>query len=95
MTITDGQIHDLLTFARAGRQTDRKRALHDSCIAALRGSIPHRQRCMQEHLRLKRLRAVIRDFFKDKPPGTTIEQHELDAYHQRLREVALDEEVRP
>lgn len=91
MTITDDQIRELLAFSRGGRQTDRKRALHDSCIAALEGSLPHRHRCMQEHLRLKRICTVIRDFFKDKPPGTTIEQHELDAYHQHLREAAQEE----
>lgn len=89
VTITDDQIRELLAFSRAGRRTDRKLALGDNCIAALEGSLPHRQQCMQEHLRLNRLRAVIRDFFKDKPPGTTIEQHELDAYHRRLREAAL------
>lgn len=33
------------------------------------------------------LRRVVRDFFKDKPPGTTIEPHDLDAYHRRLRKV--------
>ena len=41
-----------------------------------------------DELRRARIRRVIRDFFKNKPPGTTIEQHELDAYHRRLREAA-------
>ena len=40
--------------------------------------------------RRERIHAVIRDFFKNKPPGTTIEQHELDAYHRRLRKAAQD-----
>jgi hypothetical protein len=41
-----------------------------------------------DELRRARIRAVVRDFFRDKPPGTTIEQHELDEYHRRLREAA-------
>ena len=43
-----------------------------------------------DELRRTRIRAVIRDFFRDKPPGTTIEQHDLDAYHRRLREAAQE-----
>lgn len=41
--------------------------------------------------RRQRIRAVIRDFFRDKPPGTTLERHELDAYYRRLREAAQEE----
>lgn len=37
-----------------------------------------------------RIRRVIHDFFQDKPPGTTIEQRELDEYHRRLREAARE-----
>lgn len=43
---------------------------------------------MLDDLRRARIRRVIRDFFKDKPPGTTIEPHELDDYYRRLREAA-------
>jgi hypothetical protein len=39
-----------------------------------------------DELHRQRLRRVIRDFFRDKPPGTTIEQHDLDEYHRRLQE---------
>jgi len=42
----------------------------------------------EDKQRLARTRAVSRDFFKDKPPGTTIKQDELEAYWARLREVA-------
>lgn len=38
--------------------------------------------------RLARLRAVTREFFAGKPVGTTIEQHDLDAYRQRLQDAA-------
>lgn len=38
--------------------------------------------------RRQRIRAVIRDFFRDKPLGTTFERCELDAYYRRLREAA-------
>ena len=90
MTITDGQIRDLLALSRGGRQTARRLELGDACIKALEGSVPHRQRCLQEHLRWERIRAVIKDFFRDKPPGTMIEDCELFAYCRRLREAARE-----
>ncbi len=40
-----------------------------------------------DELRRLRIRRVIDDFFRDKPPGTTIERHAIDEYHRRLREV--------
>ena len=86
--ITDVQIRDLLAFAHTGRQTDRKRMLRDNCIKALEGSAPHRQWCLQEHLRVERIRAVIKEFFRDKPPGTTIADQDLAAYRLRLQEAA-------
>jgi hypothetical protein len=43
---------------------------------------------MNDELRRARMRRIVRDFFRDKPPGTTIEQHDLDDYHRRLREAA-------
>lgn len=43
---------------------------------------------MIDELSRHRLRRVIRDFFRDKPPGTAIEQHDLDEYHRRLQEAA-------
>lgn len=42
----------------------------------------------EDKQRLARLRAVSREFFTDKPVGTTIEQHDLDAYRQRLQDAA-------
>jgi hypothetical protein len=39
-------------------------------------------------LRRRCIRRVVRNFFQDKPPGTTIEPLELDAYRRRLREAA-------
>lgn len=44
---------------------------------------------MINELRRQRVRRVIRAFFLDKPPGTTIEQRELDEY-RRLRETARE-----
>ena len=41
-----------------------------------------------------RLRRVVRDFFQDKPPGTTIEQSDLDRYHRQLREVVEEHRSR-
>jgi hypothetical protein len=41
--------------------------------------------------RRERLYAIIRDFFKDKPPGTPIEQRDLDDYYRRLREAAKEQ----
>lgn len=35
----------------------------------------------------EKLRRVVRDFFADKPPGTSISEHDLAAYRQRLRAV--------
>jgi hypothetical protein len=35
---------------------------------------------------LEKLRAISRDFFQDKPPGTTIEEPALAAYRQCLRD---------
>lgn len=40
---------------------------------------------------IARMRVVSREFFSDKPVGTTIEQRDLDAYRQRLRDVAREE----
>ena len=40
--------------------------------------------------RRDRLRAIVRDFFKDKPPGTAIAQADLEAYYRRLREAAKE-----
>jgi hypothetical protein len=42
----------------------------------------------EDKQRLARMRAVSREFFADKPVGTTIEQHDLDAYRQRLQDAA-------
>ena len=42
----------------------------------------------EDKQRLVRLRAVTREFFADKPVGTAIEQHDLDAYRQRLQNAA-------
>ena len=44
-------------------------------------------------LRRARIRRVIRDFFQDKPPGTTLEWHAIDDYHRRLREAGAIEEI--
>lgn len=48
---------------------------------------------MIDEVRRQRVRRVIDDFFRNKPPGTRVEQHEWDAYVQRLREAA--KEVHP
>ncbi len=45
---------------------------------------------MIDELRRQRLRRVIRDFFRNKLPGTIIEPHEIDAYHRRRREAARE-----
>src|SRR5262249_42967265 len=45
-----------------------------------------------DRCRFRRMRAVTRDFFADKPPGTSIEEHALAAYRQQLR-VAVREET--
>jgi len=42
---------------------------------------------MTDELHRQRLRRVVQEFFRNKPPGTTIEQHELDEYQRRLQEV--------
>jgi hypothetical protein len=46
-----------------------------------------------DELHRQRLRRVIRDFFRDKPPGTTIEQRDLDEYHRRLQEAGSASDV--
>ena len=43
-----------------------------------------------DDVRRAQMRAVARNFFKDKPPGTAIEQHQLDEYYRRLREAAKE-----
>lgn len=48
---------------------------------------------MTDELLRQRLRRVVRDFFQDKPTGTTIEQHDLDKYHRQLQET-VDEHRR-
>lgn len=33
------------------------------------------------------LREAIRDFFSDKPPGTTLTDDDMSAHYQRLRDI--------
>jgi len=47
---------------------------------------------MLDELRRQRVLRVIRTFFQNKPPGTVIEQRELDEYCQRLREASREVE---
>jgi hypothetical protein len=39
----------------------------------------------EDELRRARIRAVIREFFRDKPPGTTITDEQLAKYREDLR----------
>jgi hypothetical protein len=43
-----------------------------------------------DDLRRQRIQAVIRNFFRDKPRGTSFEQSELDDYYRRLQEAAQE-----
>lgn len=49
---------------------------------------PKQSKC--DDIRRARIRRVIRDFFKGRPPGTRIEKCDLDAYYSRLREAARE-----
>lgn len=43
-----------------------------------------------DELLRQKLRRIISDFFRDKPPGTILEEHDLSAYRGRLRETVVE-----
>lgn len=73
----------------AGYETAR-----DLINRAVGGDRAAKERCVEilNRATRTRLRAIVRDFFKDKPPGTAIEQADLNDYHSRLREAVKEEE---